>query len=45
MLMTNIAGIAWTAWTIFGMDHDEPEEKINEESNSLLSKPMAMKNK
>ena len=23
MLMTNIAGIAWTAWTIFGMEHDE----------------------
>ena len=28
MLMTNVAGIDWTAWTIFGMDHEE-ESKEN----------------
>ncbi len=42
MLMTNVAGIAWTAWTIFGMEHDEPEENASEKS-MILDTPEAMK--
>jgi hypothetical protein len=29
MLATNIAGIAWTAFTIFGINHDEKESNVS----------------
>jgi len=45
--MTNVAGIAWTVWTIFGSDRHEPEEKSAAASNiepiNLASPPTAMK--
>ena len=36
MLVTNAAGILWTAFTIFGIDHEEKEEK-NSSSNENMN--------
>ena len=44
--MTNIAGIAWTAWTIFCREEEEPKEKTSSLSNdpiNLNSPPTARK--
>ena len=48
MVMTNIFGIAWTCWTIFGRDEDEIEEKVNNKSSSEkinLTNPTTAMNK
>jgi hypothetical protein len=31
MLATNIAGIAWTAFTIFGINYDKKETNVSSE--------------
>ena len=35
--MTNIAGIAWTCWTIFGREEHEIEEKTNNSSSETIN--------
>ena len=44
MLATNVAGIAWTAWLIFGGDHEESHEEVSAEKENvnISSAPIAM---
>ena len=36
MVVTNLAGIAWTCWQVFGADHRDDDEEIEMENNSTM---------